>query len=115
MNGEENEKPVLRPFERHILVCTGPRCAPDQSARVYDYLKQRLKELGRHDGPNRIQRSQCHCFGICKGGPLAVVYPDDIWYHHVDEQKMETILQSHLLAGQPVQKDIFYCRPPGVS
>ncbi|MBI3307161.1 MAG: (2Fe-2S) ferredoxin domain-containing protein [Candidatus Omnitrophica bacterium] len=105
---ESSPKPVMRPYKRHILVCTGPRCAPESSPAVYQQLKDRLKELGLHEGPNRIQRSQCHCFGICKQGPLAVVYPEDVWYHDLTPEKMERIIQEHLIGGRPVEEYVFY-------
>ena len=96
------DKPTLRPYKKHILVCTGTRCAPDESPSVYQYLKNRLKELGLHDGPERIQRSQAKCFGICKGGPLAVVYPEGVWYQGVKQETMERVIQEHLIGEKPV-------------
>ena len=104
----ENAKPALRPYKKHILVCTGPRCAPETSPALYQKLKERLKELGWHEGPDRVQRSQCHCFGICEAGPIAVVYPDDVWYDHVTPEKMERILQEHILNSQPVFEYAFH-------
>ncbi len=104
----EAEKPPFRPYKKHILVCTGPRCAPETSLGVYQHLKDRLKELGLHEGPHRIQRSQCHCFGICKGGAIAVVYPEGVWYHGLNTQKMERVLQDHLIGNKPVHEFILY-------
>jgi len=102
------EKPPFRPYKRHILVCTGPRCAPELSPSLYQGLKDRLRELGLHEGPNRIQRSQCRCFGICQGGPIVAVYPDDVWYYQVTPGKLEEILHQHILGNQPVESWILY-------
>ncbi len=103
-----SEKPAMRPYKRHILVCTGPRCAPETSPGVYQGLKERLKELKLHEGSERIQRSQCHCFGICHAGPLAVVYPEGVWYSHLTPEKMERIVQEHLIKGNPVSEYVFH-------
>ena len=102
------EKPPFTPFQKQIFVCTGPRCAPESSPMLYTFLKTRLKELGLNEGPRRIHRSQCHCFGVCQGGPIVVVYPDNVWYHHVTSEKLERILQEHILQGRPVEELVFY-------
>ena len=104
----DSGRPAVRPYKKHILVCTGPRCAPEASPKVYQYLKDRIKELNLHEGAARIQRSQCHCFGICTGGPLAVVYPDDVWYDQLTVEKAERILQEHLIQGKPVEEFVLY-------
>ena len=100
----EPKKNPVSPYKRHILVCTGPRCAPESSPALYQSLKQRLKELGLNEGRERILRSQCHCFGICEGGPIAVVYPEGVWYSQLTPEKMEKIIQEHLIQGRPVSE-----------
>ena len=103
-----DQKPPFRPYKKHILVCTGPRCAPETSTALYQGLKDKLKELKLHEGPDRIQRSQSHCFGICQGGPIAVVYPEGIWYHHVSPELMDKIIHQHLVEGRPVEENILH-------
>lgn len=101
-------RPPMKPFEKHILVCTGEKCAPESSPALYQWLKNRLKELKLHEGSARIERSQCHCLGICEGGPIVVVYPEGVWYHHIDQEKLEEIIQKHLIKNQPVEPYILY-------
>lgn len=105
---QPNEAPLLKPYGKHVLVCTGPRCAPESSPALYERLKSRLKELGLSEGPGRIHRTQCHCFGVCQGGPIVVVYPEGIWYHHVTFEKLERIIQEHLIRERPVEEFIFH-------
>ena len=105
----DEHRPELQPYQRHILVCTGLRCAPEFSPALYQHLKVRLKELQLHEGRARIQRSQCQCLGICQDGPIAVVYPEGVWYHHLNAEKIERVIHEHLVQGRPVQEYAFHC------
>lgn len=98
----------MTPFKKHIIVCTGTKCAPEESSELYQYLKGRLKELKLHKGDDRIQRSQSQCLGVCAGGPIVVVYPDNVWYHHIDREKLERIIAEHLIHNKPVREFILY-------
>ena len=37
-------------------------------------------------------------------GPVAVVYPEAVWYSYVDEQDIDEIVESHLKNGKVVQR-----------
>lgn len=93
---------------RHVFLCVNPEeqkcCKHEQALKSWAYLKRRIEELGLAEGDDVVYRSKVGCFRVCMEGPIAMVYPDGIWYRGATPEVLERILQEHVIGGEPVRE-----------
>ena len=96
-------------YERHIFFClnqreNGEACCADQGAKAgFDHCKAKVKAAGLA-GKGRVRVNKAGCLDRCAGAPVAVVYPEGVWYTFVDNDDIDEIVESHLKKGQVVER-----------
>lgn len=97
-------------FARHVFFCCNQRTESDRAScenhgasALRDYCKSRVKKLGLA-GEGKVRVNQAGCLDRCEQGPVAVVYPEGVWYRYQTQADVDEIVDSHLRDGQPVTR-----------
>ncbi|MFW9622453.1 MAG: (2Fe-2S) ferredoxin domain-containing protein [Macromonas sp.] len=104
-------------YQHHIFFCLNQRdngqacCADFAAQQGFERCKAQVKELGLA-GPGQVRVNKAGCLDRCAGGPVAVVYPEAVWYTFVDESDIDEIVTSHLRDGVVVERLL---TPPDVG
>ena len=109
--------PLPSYYQRHIFFCLNQRengeasCGDHDAQAAFDHCTARVKQAGL-SGPGKVRVNKAGCLDRCAGGPIAVVYPEAVWYSYVDKSDIDEIVESHLRDGKVVERLL---TPPDVG
>ena len=88
----------------HVLVCAGAACVSSGCREIRDAIVVKVKEYGLQEEVSVIETG---CVGSCDLGPLALVYPEGIFYQKLKPEDAEEIVEEHLLKGRIVERLLY--------
>ncbi|MFN8416287.1 MAG: (2Fe-2S) ferredoxin domain-containing protein [Cytophagaceae bacterium] len=94
-------------YKKHVFVCTnqkpdGKKCCGEATGMaLVDLFKKEIKDRNLQID---IRAQRAGCFDVCAHGPAVVVYPEGIFYGHVQPEDVNEIIESHLINDQPVER-----------
>ncbi len=113
----DSYNPGMGYYKHHIFFCVNERkpgeaaCAQHKPMEAFDHCKRRIKDAGLN-GPGGVRVNKAGCLDRCAGGPVAVVYPEAVWYTFVDRTDIDEIVEEHLTHGRVVERLVL---PPDVG
>ncbi len=91
-------------YERlQFLVCNGTSCVSSESSKIIERLNQLIKEKNIQD----VSVIPTGCIGFCGEGPIVKVQPDNVFYTKVKVEDCESLINFHVLQGNPVQRLLY--------
>ncbi|HQB64050.1 MAG TPA: NAD(P)H-dependent oxidoreductase subunit E, partial [Sedimentibacter sp.] len=91
-------------FRSHVLICGGTGCTSNKSQLVRKRFEEKIKEV---ELDKEVQVVGTGCFGLCEEGPIVIVYPEGSFYSKMTVEKVDEIVDEHLLKGRIVEKYLF--------
>lgn len=100
----------LEKEKKRVLVCGGTGCVAGGSMKIYERIKELVKEKGllvdvdlyKEEEGIAVKKSGCH--GFCEAGPLVRIEPYKYLYLRVSLDDCEEIVEKTLIKGEPVER-----------
>lgn len=107
-------------YEKHIFICNNHRdnnpencCGPKGGEALQISLKEKLGKMGLS---TRFRANKAGCLNACKNGITMVIYPQGIWYGHVQECDLDEIIKKSILKNEIITRlDISKTESSGIK
>ncbi len=85
----------------HFLICTGGGCIASGALDVSKAVREEIEARGL---AGEIDVVETGCLGPCVQGPVALVYPDGVFYQNIKVDDVPELVEEHLLKGRVVER-----------
>ena len=85
----------------HVLVCAGAGCVASGSLQVSAAFQDAIRDQGL---ASEVKVIETGCLGPCAVGPVAVVYPDGVFYQNITPEDAPEVVEEHLMKGRIVER-----------
>ena len=92
-------------YKKHVFVCTsGKTCSQQCGEEIVSAMRKELSDRGLK---KVIRVNKSGCLDQCGNGPMAVVYPEAVWYAHLTADDAKQIVEEHLVGDKPVERCLY--------
>lgn len=95
-------------YTKHLFICTNQRpegsrvsCGEGHGLALVAAFKKAIKDKGLN---TEIRAQKAGCMETCELGPSVVVYPEGVFYGHVQVEDVEEIVSEHLENNRVVER-----------
>ncbi|MCX7702582.1 MAG: NAD(P)H-dependent oxidoreductase subunit E, partial [Planctomycetota bacterium] len=96
----------------HLLICTGAGCVASGAIEVKSAFEEALK---KHRLSDEVKVVETGCLGPCVIGPVALVYPDGVFYQNLKVEDCAEVVKEHFLKGRVVERLLYKTPVTGKS
>jgi NADH:ubiquinone oxidoreductase subunit F (NADH-binding)/(2Fe-2S) ferredoxin/Pyruvate/2-oxoacid:ferredoxin oxidoreductase delta subunit len=93
-----------KPEKPCISICGGTGCHAYRCEDVAKALKNEIKRQGLSE---RVELKVTGCHGFCERGPLAVIYPEKIFYQRITPNDAPEIISDTVLKGNVIDRLLY--------
>ena len=95
--GKDQDKPC-------IAVCGGPGCLANQCLEVRDAFVNEIAAKGLTD---KVDVKTTGCHGFCERGPIALIYPQEIFYQRLSINDIPEIVEETIINNKTVDRLLY--------
>jgi (2Fe-2S) ferredoxin len=99
-------------YALHFLLCTGPDCCTEEAGQAaWNALKSKSRELDPRLSEAKLYRTRVDCLRMCQDGPIAVCYPQGLWFRGVTAERVNDVID-HLVSGSAAPHPLAFAANP---